>query len=55
MCSLAYAEMRLILARILYNFDIRLADESRRWMADQKAYILWAKPPLWVYLSLARA
>ena len=51
--SLAYTEMRLILARILFNFDMQLADESVDWLG-QKAYILWRKIPLNVYLTPVR-
>ncbi|KFX86931.1 hypothetical protein O988_09454, partial [Pseudogymnoascus sp. VKM F-3808] len=29
--SLAYAEMRLILARLLWNFDLKLVDDSKDW------------------------
>ncbi|KAI9150750.1 Trichothecene C-15 hydroxylase [Paramyrothecium foliicola] len=49
--SLAYMEMRLILARIILNFDIELALQSRDWMKDQKVCFFWKKPPLWVYLK----
>ncbi|KAF2098821.1 cytochrome P450 [Rhizodiscina lignyota] len=48
--NLAYAEMRLILARILYNFDMQLANEDEDWL-DQRTYILWAKPALNVYMK----
>jgi len=48
--SLAYAEMRLILARVIFNFDMRIADESRNWM-DQKVWNLWKKGPLLVHLT----
>ncbi|KAK3321733.1 putative cytochrome P450 [Apodospora peruviana] len=50
--NLAYAEMRLILARILYNFDMCFADEGKAagWIDGQKAYTLWKKPPLEVFL-----
>lgn len=48
--SLAYAEMRLILAKVLFNFDMELADKEVDWWA-QKAYLLWDKPPLEVYLT----
>lgn len=51
--SLAYAEMRLILARVVFNFDMRIADESRNWI-DQKVYNLWKKGPLMVYLTPVR-
>lgn len=49
--NLAYAEMRLILARIVYDFDLRLADDSRNWVERQKAYTLWDRIPLNVYLT----
>jgi hypothetical protein len=48
--SLAYAEMRLILARIIFNFDMRISQESIAWM-DQKVWNLWKKGPLLVYLA----
>ncbi|KAI0889737.1 cytochrome P450 ClCP1 [Annulohypoxylon maeteangense] len=44
--NMAYAEMRLILARIIYNFDMEIAEDSRQWLATQKAYTLWKKPSL---------
>lgn len=51
--SLAYAEMRMILARVIYNFDLQLADESRDWLrCDQhQVHILWNKPPLKVHMT----
>src|SRR5271170_6826402 len=51
--SLAYAEMRLVLARLLWRFDLELAsadaDPGLGWL-DQKVVILWVKTPLWVRL-----
>lgn len=49
--SLAYAEMRLILARIIWNFDLSLADRDEKWMDNNEVYTLWEKAPLMVYLS----
>lgn len=50
--QLAYTEMRLILAKILWHFDLRL-DESkmgeRDWLAEQGVWILWNRRPLWVH------
>ncbi|KAF9894331.1 hypothetical protein FE257_007834 [Aspergillus nanangensis] len=43
--NLAYNEMRVVLARVLWNFDLELCPESRDWK-DQKSYLLWEKPPL---------
>lgn len=45
--SLAYAEMRLVLARLVFNFDMSLAPESRSWATGQKVFFFWDKPPLW--------
>jgi hypothetical protein len=42
--------MRLILARLLWNFDLELDESSRRWKDNMKTYILWEKPPLNVKL-----
>jgi len=52
--SLAYAEMRLILARMVWNFDITLASESQGWMDRQLSYLIWEKPPLHVHLKASR-
>ncbi|KAI1393328.1 cytochrome P450 [Hypoxylon trugodes] len=51
--NLAYSEMRLILARVIYNFDMVLADDpvNQRWLEDQKVYVIWEKPPLKVHLA----
>lgn len=43
--------MRIILARVLWNFDLSLADESKDWLRRQKIYLLWEKSPLYVYLT----
>lgn len=48
--NLAYAEMRLILAKIIYNFDLELDEKTGDWLA-QKTFVLWEKPPLWVKLT----
>lgn len=40
--NLANSEMRLVLARILWNFDITLLPESANWI-DQKVYRVWVK------------
>ena len=54
MASLAYAEMRLILARVIFNFDMRLSDDSLGWVEKQKVYTIWEKGPLNVYLTPAQ-
>jgi hypothetical protein len=42
--------MNLILARLIFEFDIELDDEKVDWM-DQRVFTLWEKPPLMVRLS----
>lgn len=49
--SLAYAEMRVILARMVFNFDLRIAEESKGWMERQKIFLFWQKLPLNVHLT----
>lgn len=51
--SLAYAEVKLTVTRILYNFDMELVNPDEDWM-KQKAFFIWTKPPLNVYLTHVR-
>ncbi|KXJ85092.1 cytochrome P450 [Microdochium bolleyi] len=48
--NLAYTEMRLILTRLLYSFDLELQPESRDWM-NQRVFTLWEKGELMVKLK----
>jgi len=47
--NLAYNEMRVILARVLWNFDLTLCRESNQWN-KQKAFSFWEKGPLMTLL-----
>ncbi|KAI6381517.1 hypothetical protein MCOR25_001210 [Pyricularia grisea] len=47
--SLAYAETRLALTKLVFNFDMAAGASTQGWM-DQKVYIMWATEPLHVYL-----
>jgi cytochrome P450 len=47
---MAEQEMRLILARLLWNFDFELCPESRNWR-EQKTHYLWEKQPLMVKIK----
>ena len=47
--------MRLVLARLLWCFDIKNADDMQEWdpagdFHNMKAYSTWQKPGLEVYL-----
>ncbi|KAH8587676.1 cytochrome P450 [Bisporella sp. PMI_857] len=48
--NLAWAEMRVILAKMLLNFDWELAQGGDDWL-NQKAYVIWEKGPLNVKLK----
>jgi cytochrome P450 len=49
--SLANLEMRIILARLIWRFDLKLAPSSEEWMEGQQVFDVWGKPPLNVYLT----
>ncbi|KAH8651351.1 putative cytochrome P450 [Xylariales sp. PMI_506] len=49
--NLAYVEMRLVLASIIYTFDMKLGADSHRWIEKQKNFNVWDRVPLNVYLS----
>ena len=46
--------MRLILVRVLWNFDLRIAEESLDWIKKQRVYNFWEKGPLMMYLTSVR-
>ncbi|KAF8867033.1 putative cytochrome P450 monooxygenase [Acephala macrosclerotiorum] len=51
--SFAYNEMRVILARVLWNFDLVLEKESASWN-EQKTFTLWEKGALMCRLKSVR-
>jgi len=44
--NLAYHEMKLVLAKLLWNFDFELCKESDGWAETQKVFSMWEKKPL---------
>jgi len=44
----------VILARMLWNFDMELAEESLDWTKKQRFFNLWEKGPLYVHLRPIR-
>jgi cytochrome P450 len=45
--NMAMHEMRLVLARLYYAFDLEVCEESLKWV-EQRAFILWEKKPLFI-------
>lgn len=43
--------MRVILAKVLYNFDLELVDTEDNWMDEQKVFTLWEKGALMVKIT----
>jgi len=47
------AEVRLVLARLLYAFDVKLANKQDTMdFGEQKTHIFWEKEPLMVCISV---
>lgn len=49
--NLAYAELRLVMARILWNFDVQLDQSCANWVDNLVEYFGWEKTPLLVRLT----
>lgn len=54
--DLSYMEMRLVLARMIWRFDLESLDGAVEWdpqgeMKNMRAYSTWEKPPLKVRIS----
>jgi cytochrome P450 len=52
--NMAMHEMRLVLARVFFRFDLEVCEESRGW-TEQRAFVLWEKKPLFCRLRPAAA
>ncbi|KAF3045478.1 hypothetical protein E8E12_007001 [Didymella heteroderae] len=50
--NMATHEMRLILAKVLWSFDLELYNQHNDWL-DQKLFLTWEKMPLMVKLNVA--
>ncbi|KAI1340957.1 isotrichodermin C-15 hydroxylase [Xylariaceae sp. FL0016] len=49
--TLAWAEMRLILANIIWHFDLETFPENKEWQNKQRAYFVWERQPLKLMLT----
>jgi cytochrome P450 len=48
--NLAWAEMRVMAARLIWGFDMELEEVSKNWNEGQKVFMVFDKPSLWVKL-----
>ncbi|KAL7809258.1 cytochrome P450 [Trichoderma gracile] len=49
--NLAYSEMRLILARLLFEFDFQLVPGQEGWHDALRTFLIWERMPLKIYLK----
>ncbi|TLD09785.1 hypothetical protein PspLS_11624 [Pyricularia sp. CBS 133598] len=49
--NLAYAELRLISSKVLWNFDFELAPGQDDWITNQRSFLVWSKGPLLAKLT----
>ena len=45
---LAWAEMKLILAKVLLNFDLEISNKNKEAWDDTRVWLLHEKKPFWV-------
>ncbi|GKT51125.1 averantin hydroxylase [Colletotrichum spaethianum] len=48
--AMAYAEMRLTMAKIMWHFDLELSEPELDWWNKQGTYLVWEKIPLMIQL-----
>lgn len=49
--SMGWMEMRTILAKVYWSFDLELVDKDLDWHAQSEMHTLWKKPNLMVRLK----
>ena len=45
--SMAWMELRILTAKMIFRFDFELVDANLDWNRDGKCFVLWQKPALW--------
>ena len=48
LCSFAYMEMNLLLAKMLWTYDLELVNRDLDWLKEGRVHMLWWKPKLFV-------
>lgn len=46
--SFAWMELNLVLAKILWQYDMELVTKNINWLEDSQVHVLWWKPKLFV-------
>ncbi len=48
MGSFALMEMTLLMAKIIWTYDLELVNKEINWLQEGKVHVLWWKPKLFV-------
>lgn len=48
-------EMSLILAKMLWRYDLELVNEELDWLGESKVHVMWWKPELMVRFMVRKA
>jgi hypothetical protein len=51
---MAWIEVRILLAKLLFMYDMEIVDKTLDWEAEQKCFTLWQKPDLYVRVTPRR-
>ncbi|KAK0618490.1 benzoate 4-monooxygenase cytochrome P450 [Bombardia bombarda] len=49
--SLAWLEMNITIARLLFNYDVSLVNEDLDWLGQSEMHLLWKKPSMFVQFT----
>jgi hypothetical protein len=52
--SVAYMEINLILARLIWTYDMEIVNKSMDWESESSLHVMWSKPDLKVRFRQAR-
>jgi hypothetical protein len=51
---MAWIELRIIAAKLVFEFDFEIMDKSMDWNQENQCFTLWQKPDLYVYATAAK-
>jgi len=50
--NMAWMELRILVAKMVFLFDFELMDDDLDWLRDGRCFRLWQKPDLWTKVTL---
>ncbi len=49
---MAWMELRILIAKLVFLFDFELADDELDWDRDCACFRLWQRPDLWIKVTM---